>query len=178
MIQLLKSINLWMLACIVGILCLGLYFGWNCKPQVKCPEIKAGVETLSIKVQVHDTTVKYIPRTQIKYIQQIARDTVFQPQSSLPVVQSDTSNCFSVEDRQNGAYIKASFCSQEFPTHKPLDLTGTIEYQPPTDSQRVLVRVDTVSRKPNLFWHDVKVAGVSVGVGIATGSILLLLLGR
>ena len=124
-------------------------------------------DTVIVKVIEYDTFVKHVNRTSIKYRERVIRDTVFA--SSPSAVNEKSNNCFSVEDTQSGAYIKAEFCSKEFPKEKPLDLTGTIEYSPPSDTVKALTYISKPSKKS--MWT----AGI---FGVVIGTVATLIFWR
>lgn len=147
----------------------------NRKPQVL--EVKTRIDTVSVRIVVHDTVTVEKIRNQIVV-------------KSVPVVQyerirdtlkeiNDTENCYSVnETMKDGAYIKAEICSRVFPKIKPLDLSGKIEYLPAPDTVRTIKIVDSVIMKKPQLWKDIKLCGISLGIGITAGAIGMFLLGR
>jgi len=136
-------------ALLISVFLGGVYFH---KHFSKCPEIKKGVITIDTVI-TYDTITIPITRTKISEkrvpVEIYIRDTVTKEISVLP----DTSNCFEYDTAINGAYISAEMCSRFFPVHKPLDLSASLSYKPPPDTQKL--RLDTiVYKKP--FYCDRK----------------------
>jgi hypothetical protein len=135
----------------------------------------AGTETLSVTVTKHDTICAYKTVHDVRTSMLI--DTVRTPVTELVEVPGvtgmmdsmhiDTSHCYTIDKKEaDGTYIAATLCSRYFTALPPPDLRGTITYAAAPDTQRTILRVDTLSRtKTN--WTITAVAacaGVIAGV--------------
>ena len=129
----------------------------------KCPQIKVGTETTLVNIVVHDTvrTVKTVK----DFV--VTKDTIYLDSGKTV---KDTQNCYSFSEKEkDGAFIKADICSKEFPPVKPADLRGSIAYQGRPDTNRIITRVDTVSRTISTpfykSWQTYVVALVAILAG-------------
>ena len=139
---------------------LGFFIGQKTK---QCPEIKIGKETTFISIIVHDTVLSKKNNNDIKVVKEIKTviktDTLHDTIVTLKKdTVSDTSTCFSFDEiESDGAYIKATICSDSFKI-KPDDLYGEILYKAAPDTFKQINRIDTVSivKKPAPFktWKD------------------------
>jgi hypothetical protein len=136
---------------------LGVFIGNKTK---QCAEMKLGKETTTVTITVHDTITNIKTVNQIQYQQQIHEvvrsDTLHDTITTSKT--QDTTNCFSFdENEKDGAYIKASVCSDSF-KFKPADLRGEILYKAAPDTMKQTFRVDTISRvkepAPFKSWKD------------------------
>ena len=78
----------------------------------------------------------------------------------------DTAHCYTInEHEKDGAYIAATLCSRYFTALPPPDLKGIITYQPPPDTQRTILRTDTLTHtKTN--WS---ITAIAACAGIVAG---------
>jgi len=170
-------IPLWLITLIIGFT-LGFVIS---KPHQTSANVRTGYETLSVVVTLHDTirTVKTVHdvRTSIR-IDTVRSSSVLpckmyrddKGYSSYGITDSisiDTAHCYTInEHEKDGAYIAATLCSRYFTALPPPDLKGIITYQPPPDTQRTILRTDTLTHtKTN--WSITAIAacaGVIAGV--------------
>jgi hypothetical protein len=161
------KIPLWLITLIIGFT-LGFVIS---KPHQTSANVRAGLETLSVVVTLHDTirTVKTVH--DVKTSSHI--DTVHVPVTELVEVPDikdsisiDTAHCYTInEHEKDGAYIEATLCSQYFTTLPPPDLKGIITYQPPPDTQRTILHTDTLTHtKTN--WS---ITAIAACAGIVAG---------
>lgn len=152
---------------------LGYLFGKNLKPY-----IKIGSETTLVNVIVHDTVVTEKTVEDIssnKKVIYVPKYIYVDSSKQTDTIQvEDTSVCYSFEEyEKDGAYIKAEICSDSLPIVKPLDLRGILTYKAPPDTERHIMRIDTVMRTTNLpFYKDWKTYGLGLAVAIIAGIVI------
>jgi len=138
-----QGFRLFILICIfvLGVLLGGgIVNGCRSKP----PTIKAGKETLTISVVIHDTvnTIKTV--SQIKAFKKI--DTIYIPQNATTtLLKRDSAVCYSFDEKEkDGAFIQATLCSDSFAIKKPFDLKGNIFYISAPESTKTIRLTNTV----------------------------------
>ena len=123
---------------IIAIFFSGWLVGYKYRPSVV---VKPQTITIHDSLRVHDT-IRTSGDNIIVYKQARAdtiHDTLFSS------VNCDSSVCYSFDKQEkDGAYIKASLCSQKLPPVKPLDLTTEILYKPKIDTTRTITITNNV----------------------------------
>ena len=122
---------------IIALVIMAWFLGHRPKPN----DVTIGKETTTIKVVVHDTVVNTKVLKDIKIQKVYVRDTVSDTALAVP----DSTVCYSFDQKENdGAYIKATVCSDSLPL-TPEDLKGEILYQAAPDSEKTIHRTDTMT---------------------------------
>jgi hypothetical protein len=81
----------------------------------------------------------------------------------------DTSHCYTIDEHEkDGAHIAATLCSRYFTALPPPDLRGKITYVAAPDTQRTILRVDTLT-KTKTNWT---IAAVAACAGVIAGILL------
>jgi hypothetical protein len=159
---------------LIGIFMMGFSCGYKTK---KCPEIKTGIDTVSVQVITHDTIVVEKTRDRI-VVRNVPVTQYIRSYDTIAAI-ADTEQCYGMDQTMpDGAQVYAELCSRSFKSEAPLDLSGSIKYLAPPDTQRTIHMVDTVIVKKPHLWRDIKIGCITFGIGAAVGAGTLLFLGR
>lgn len=123
---------------IIAIFFSGWIVGYSHRPSVT---VKPQTITIHDSLRVRDTI--RLPGNNILIYKRTRADTIHDTLFSS--VKCDSSVCYSFDQKEkDGAYIKASMCSQKLPPVKPLDLTTEILYKPKIDTTRTITITNNV----------------------------------